>query len=202
MVVGTRLPASQRREQLLATARQVFARNGFHETSMNDVAAEAGVTKPVLYQHFASKRDLFRAVLDDIGVRIETDIVEAAAGGGTPREQVERGFAAYLHFVEVDTDGFRLLFAGTSREDDEWVMITQRVERSIAQSIAELIAVPGMSAARRLSLAHGVVGLAEGMARYGLAGADADLDLDVIAGDMTTLAWGGLRGLGATPPTN
>jgi AcrR family transcriptional regulator len=166
---------------------------------MNLVATSAGVTKPVLYQHFASKRDLFRAVLDDIGVRLERDVLEAALKAGTPREQVENGFAAYLRFVETDADGFRLLFAGTSREDDEWVTITQRVERSIAQGIADLINVPGMSQERRISLAHGVVGLAEGMVRHALAEPSPSPDITALAKDLTSLAWGGLRGLGGPP---
>ena len=58
-----RLPAAERRDQLLGTAVHVFAENGYHGTSMNDVADAAGVTKPVLYQHFSSKRDLLSALL-------------------------------------------------------------------------------------------------------------------------------------------
>ena len=64
---GTRLPAAQRRRQLLDVARRVLAQRGFYETTMADIAEEAGVTKPVLYQHFASKRELYTAVLHDIG---------------------------------------------------------------------------------------------------------------------------------------
>lgn len=200
---GSRLPARERRQQLLETARLVFARAGFYETSMNEVAIEAGVTKPVLYQHFASKRDLFEAVLDDVGHRLEESVIGAAALGESPREQVRRGLAAYLQFVEHDGDGFRLLFTGTSREDAKWVTITQRVEGSIAEAIAALIDVPGMSAPRRIASAHGMVGLAEGMVRHWLAETDTngghEFDADTLAADMTTLAWGGLRGLGAIP---
>ncbi len=171
---------------------------------MNDVATEAGVTKPVLYQHFASKRDLFQAVLDDVGGRLEHDIIRSAAEAGSPREQVARGFAAYLQFVETDSDGFRLLFTGTSREDDEWVTITQRVEGSIATSIAGLIDVPGISDERRILFAHGMVGMAEGMVRHWLA-EGGHFDPGPLALDMTNLAWSGLRGLEsaeATPSTS
>ncbi len=84
-----RLPAARRRRQLLDTARAVFAERGFHSTSMNDIADAAGVTKPVLYQHFSSKRDLFREVLEDVGGRLEETIAKAAAGAPGPREQVE-----------------------------------------------------------------------------------------------------------------
>ena len=68
LVVAMRLPAAERREQLLRTAVAVFAEHGYHATSMNDVAEAAGVTKPVLYQHFSSKRELFIELLADIGV--------------------------------------------------------------------------------------------------------------------------------------
>lgn len=199
MVSTARLPGPQRREQLLDVARHVFAERGFHETSMNEVAAEAGVTKPVLYQHFASKRDLFRAVLEDVGLRLEDSIIKAAAEGGIPREKVERGIAAYLAFVEEDRPGFRLLFTVTSRNDDEWAAITRRVEHQIAQSVAELIDVPGMSTDRRLRLAHGIVGLTEGMVRHWTAESRNETDaadrLAELAQDLTSLAWGGLRGL-------
>ncbi|MDH4365470.1 MAG: TetR/AcrR family transcriptional regulator, partial [Acidimicrobiia bacterium] len=86
---GGRLPAAQRRRQLLDVARRVLAQRGFYETTMADIAEEAGVTKPVLYQHFASKRDLYTAVLEDIGARLRASVVEAAAEAGTPRQQVD-----------------------------------------------------------------------------------------------------------------
>ncbi len=188
-----RLPALQRRSQLIEVARQVFARRGFHETSMNDVALEAGVTKPVLYQHFASKRDLYQAVLEDVGERLRENVIKAAASAGSPREQVKTGFEAYLAFVEADPDGFRVLFGGASREDEEWSGIAAAVEQSVADGIADLIAVEGMSEAHRQALAHGMVGMAEGMVRFWKR--SPALDRAELARDLTTLAWAGLRGL-------
>jgi AcrR family transcriptional regulator len=193
-----RLPAPERREQLLLVARQVFARRGFHETSMNDVAVEAGVTKPVLYQHFASKRELYQAVLVDVGDRLRTNVIKAAAEARTPREQVATGFGAYVDFVVEDPDGFRLLFTGASREDEEWAAIAAEVEQSVAESIAALIAVEGMSEVHRQALAHGVVGLAEGMVRYWQRDKLPGLDRDDLARDLIRLAWGGLRNLDAS----
>ena len=78
-----RLSAVNRREQLLAVALSTFARAGYHETSMNDVADAAGVTKPVLYQHFESKRDLYQALLDDVGHRLVTAVTSATADAET-----------------------------------------------------------------------------------------------------------------------
>ena len=74
-----RLPAAERREQLISTATSVFAEQGFHATSMNDVAEAAGVTKPVLYQHFSSKRDLFVELLTEIGNQLRDRIAKATA---------------------------------------------------------------------------------------------------------------------------
>ena len=71
-VGNTRLGAAERRAQLLETARSVFGENGFSATSMNDIAKEAGVTKPVLYQHFASKHDLFNELLAETAEQLET----------------------------------------------------------------------------------------------------------------------------------
>ena len=75
-----RLSATARREQILDVALEVFGRAGFHGASMNDVADAAGVTKPVLYQHFDSKRELYRALLEEVGSRLLSAI---APGGDT-----------------------------------------------------------------------------------------------------------------------
>jgi AcrR family transcriptional regulator len=153
------------------------------------------VTKPVLYQHFASKRDLYTAVLEDIGERLLSSVLSAVASAETPRQQVDNGFEAYVRFAEQDADGFQILFCGTSRQDGEWATITSEVEHSIAQGIAELIAVPEISAAHRQALAHGIIGLAEGMMRYWQTGHNRELDRDDLIHDLSALAWGGLRSL-------
>ena len=76
---GPRLPAAERRRQLLDVALEAFAANGFHVTSMDDIAEAAGVTKPVLYQHFRSKRALYLELLDDVGARLMEAITKATA---------------------------------------------------------------------------------------------------------------------------
>ncbi|MFZ9232409.1 MAG: TetR/AcrR family transcriptional regulator, partial [Ilumatobacteraceae bacterium] len=74
--MSMRLPAAERREQLLSVAMDVFAREGYHQTSMNDVAEAAGITKPVLYQHFSSKRELYLALIEEAGARLLTAITD------------------------------------------------------------------------------------------------------------------------------
>src|SRR5256714_14409627 len=106
--MAVRLPAARRRRQLLDVALGVFAANGFHRTSMEDVADAAGVTKPVLYQHFASKRELYLELLDDVGSQLMVEIAKAVATAAGPRHQGESGFAAYFRFVADHQDAFHL----------------------------------------------------------------------------------------------
>lgn len=197
MVRGTakgRLPGPERRRQLLAMGRSVLARKGYHDTTMTDIAEAAGVTKPVLYQHFESKRDLYRTVLEDIGTRLQSAVIEAASAAETPRLRAEAGMRAYAKFVEEDEDGFELLFSGVNRQDDEWAEITRSVERSLAHAVAALIDVPSISTERRLVLAHGIIGSAESMMRF--AKADAmRYSQEQLVRDITDLTWAGLRGL-------
>jgi AcrR family transcriptional regulator len=190
----SRLPAARRRRQLLDVATTVFAERGFHPTAMNDIADAAGVTKPVLYQHFRSKRALYLELLEDVGEQLRDAIGKATSEAAGPREQVERGFRAYFHFVAEKQAAFRLLFGGGTRRDEEFATTVQVVEVSIAEVIASLIAVEGVSHERRLLLAHGIVGLAEATGRHWLAGGMAG-DVGALAAQVAELAWGGLRGI-------
>ncbi|MCB0920153.1 MAG: TetR/AcrR family transcriptional regulator, partial [Actinobacteria bacterium] len=126
-----RMPAAQRRTQLLDTAVHVFAERGYHAASMNDVAEAAGVTKPVLYQHFSSKRDLFVELLTAIGDELRETIDKATADAAGPRQQVEQGMRAYFHYVDARTDCFRVLFGAGARRDPEFASFARSVEESI-----------------------------------------------------------------------
>jgi AcrR family transcriptional regulator len=192
-----RLPAARRRRQLLDVALRIFAERGFHQTSMNDVADAAGVTKPVLYQHFHSKRALYRELLTDVGNRLLEGIIKATAEAAGPREQVELGFEAYFRFVEHEEHAFRLLFGGDPRRDEEFAEQVAGVEGRIAEAIAALIEVEGLTDERRRLLAHGLVGLAEGTSRL-WARESSDADPQVLARQVADLAWRGLRGVRAT----
>jgi len=192
--MAARLPAPRRREQLLDVARRVFAERGFHPTSMNDIADAAGVTKPVLYQHFRSKRQLYLVLLDHVGGQLLHAIDEATSTAPGPREQVEAGFRAYFRFVADNEDSFRVLFGGGTRRDEEFNEKVRQVEEAIAEAIAELIDVEGFDKESRRLLAHGLVGLAEGTSRHWLAGGLTG-DPDAHAVLLGDLAWAGLRGL-------
>jgi AcrR family transcriptional regulator len=191
---GARLPAAERRRQLIEVAIDVFAQHGLHGASMNQVAKAAGVTKPVLYQHFPSKRELYREVLEDVGGRLEAAIVKATADAAGPHQQVEAGFRTYFRWVAAERAAFTLLFGGTTRSDDAFVETAQRVEATIADAVAALIDVDGLDAMQRRVLAHGIVGIAESTSRHWVAN-NLPLDPDELAAQTAELAWAGLRGI-------
>lgn len=188
-----RLPAALRRRQLLDVALRVFGDSGYHHTSMEAVADGAGVTKPVLYQHFGSKRDLYLEVLDDIGNRLIEAVVEATKGTDHPRAKVESGFAAYFRFAGGQALAFGLLFGGRPERDGEFAAVAERVEEAMAETIAGLIDAD-VGTEHRYLLAHGVIGLAEGTGRHWMA-RGLDLEPDRLAARVADLAWAGLRGV-------
>jgi AcrR family transcriptional regulator len=192
--VSTRLPAARRRRQLLDVALETFAVRGYHPTSMNDIAEAAGVTKPVLYQHFRSKRALYLELLEDVGRRLADAIEKAASEADGPREQVTAGFTAYFRFVADQRNGFQLLFGGGVKRDEEFADAVRQVELKIAEIIAVFIDVPALSAERRRLLAHGIVGLAEGTGRHWIV-EGVDGTPEELAEQVATLAWAGLRGI-------
>ena len=191
--MSTRLRAPERRRQLLDAALRAFAAAGYHGTSMDDVATAAGVTKPVLYQHFRSKRALYLELLNDVGAQLMDEITKATAEAGGPRQQVEQGFAAYFRFVEAHPEAFSLLFGSGSRRDVEFADEVRSVEAGVAEAIATLIDAD-VEPEQRKVLAHAIVGLAEGTSRHWMAH-DLDLEPDLLARQLADLAWFGLRGI-------
>jgi AcrR family transcriptional regulator len=196
--MSMRLPAQQRRTQLLSVAVEVFAERGFHATSMDEIAEAAGVTKPVLYQHFPSKRALYRELLDDVDAQLVNQLVEATSGAESGRERVQQGFAAYFRFVAENRAAFRLLFGASVRNDAEFAIVAERAIDRIAALIAELIDIEAPAGHRRV-LAHAIVGMAEATSRR-LTNDDAEDDPDRLAGWLAEMAWFGLRGVRAEEP--
>ena len=191
-----RLPPDERRRQLLDVACVEFAERGFYATAMDDLALAAGVTKPVFYQHFPSKRALFIAVLEDVGSRLLDELTRATSGVETGRARVEEGFRAYFDFVENDPAAFRLLFGASARNDAEFADVVDGVLTDAAAAVSTLIEIHG-SPAHRLVLAHAIVGMAEGISRHALTDPAGPHDPEQLAHWVAELAWFGLRGVRA-----
>lgn len=188
-----RLPAAERRVQLLQAALSVFAEEGFQTATMESVATEAGVTKPVLYQHFPSKRELFLELLRRVGTDLTETVGAATAAAASGEQMVTDGFAAYFNFVAEHPEEFRLLFGEGVRTDPDFARAVALVENQLADFIAALIDIDELTSAERLMFAHGILGLAEATGRHWIA-SGATGDVDALASRVADLAWLGLRG--------
>jgi AcrR family transcriptional regulator len=192
--VSPRLPAARRRRQLLDVALQVFAERGFHDASMNDIAEAAGVTKPVLYQHFRSKRELFGELLSDVGSELQEAITKAVTTAQSSHEMVELGFAAYFRYVAAHRDAFNLFYGIGFAREDEFAGQVEQVENTLAELVAGFIEIEGLTPGQRRLLGHGIVGMIEGASTHWLK-QPGDPDPAAVASQLADLAWRGLRGV-------
>src|SRR5213083_2897231 len=115
-----RMRAPDRRAQLLEVARRVFGNSGFHSVSMETVAKEAGVTKPILYDHFPSKKELYLALIDADLAMLHDEVRKALLAPTGNRERIRASFQAYFDFVDEHAEGFRLLMQETVGAEKEF----------------------------------------------------------------------------------
>src|SRR5512132_3440441 len=106
---GQRLPRSARRAQLLEAAQAAFVENGYHQAAMDDIAARAGVSKPVLYQHFPGKLELYLALIDRHARELEK-LVRDALSLPDNKARITTMVQAYFDFVSQEGAAFRLIF--------------------------------------------------------------------------------------------
>jgi AcrR family transcriptional regulator len=186
----------------LDVALETFAGSGLEATTMDDIAREAGVTKPLLYQHFKSKRALFLELLDDVVVRIIEAIRLAAQSAAGPRQQVEAVCEAYFGFMTHNEFAIRLLLDSTLPYDEELAEAMRRVDDTIANALRPLIQAD-IDAAHQRVLAAAVVGMAKGVSRDWLrtraegkgadSGGSRDAEAELLARRVSEFAWAGLR---------
>ena len=187
-----RMPRAQRRAQLLDLATQVFTDKGFQATSMDDIAAAAGVTKPVLYQHFESKETLYVEVLDLLAEAMILEVREIGEQGGTTVDRVRDGLHRFYEFVALDNS--LRLFTGHEVISEE---VQERVVRVLDRMAVELAAV--LTASRRIGaeesrvLGRGVIAITQTTAQL-LQGARDEAERESILATMTTAVVHGLTG--------
>jgi len=189
-----RLPRSARRKLLLEAAQTVFVAHGYHAAAMDDIAVHAGVSKPVLYQHFPGKLDLYLALLDQ-HVELLGEQVRGALGATEDNwERVEGCIRAYFDFVDDPGGAFRLVFESDLRNEPA---VRERVERSLqisVEALADTIARDtGLDRAEAELLSCGLAGLAEVSARWWLASEDR-VPKERAVSLMVALAWRGISG--------
>ncbi len=190
----SRLPRGARRVQLLQAAQDVFVAQGFHAAAMDDIADRAGVSKPVLYQHFPGKRELYLALLEEHVGQLRDRVRDAMAGTDDNAERVVGAVRAYFEFVDAEGEAFRLVFESDLRNDADVRAIVDRGSRVAVEAIAEVIAADtGADPERALLLASGLAGLAESSARWWLP-RKGTVSRDEAVALMSALAWRGISG--------
>ena len=193
---GLRLPRSARRAQLLEAAQEVFVGSGYHAAAMDEIAERAGVSKPVLYQHFPGKLDLYLALLDKHCDTLESLVRAALEVGGDNELRVERTVAAYFEFVTREGAAFRMVFESDLTSVPQVRSRLDAVEMNCAEAIAEVIAEDtGADDERALLLGSALAGMAQVAARHWLA-QGGEVPEQEAAAMISALAW---RGLGSFP---
>jgi AcrR family transcriptional regulator len=188
---------------MLDSALEVFVAQGYHAAAMDDIAERAGVSKPVLYQHFPGKLDLYLALLDQNVESLGERVRNALAATDDNKQRVEGCIAAYFEFVDDPGGAFRLVFESDLRNEP---MVRERVDRALQRSveaIADTIARDtGLDRALAELLSCGLAGAAEISARWWLdAGGRVDKQSAIEL--IQALAWRGISGypLVASPPS-
>lgn len=192
-----RLPKTQRRAQLLAAAQRVFAANGYHAAAMDEIAEQGGVSKPVLYQHFPGKLDLYIALLDNHVDELVGRVREALDSTTDNKLRVRAAVGAFFDFVNGDAGAFRMVFESDLRGESSVQNAVERATSECVDAITETITSDaGLSEERARLLAVGLVGMSQVSARFWLAQDGTVSRAEAV--DLTaTLAW---RGIGAGFP--
>jgi AcrR family transcriptional regulator len=193
-----RLPRTARRRQLLDAALSVFVAQGYHAAAMDDIADRAGVSKPVLYQHFPGKRDLYLALLDESAAALMDAVRSAMISTTDNKARVRATVSAYYEFVEDKNGAFRLVFESDLTGEPEVRDRLEAVERQCANAVAAVIAEDtGLPEPEAQLLGAGLAGIAQVTARTWAAGGEPlpkDQAIDLVA----SLAWRGIRGFPRT----
>jgi AcrR family transcriptional regulator len=189
---GNRLPRDERRGQLLFAASEVFVDRGYHAAGMDEIAERAGVSKPVLYQHFSSKLELYLAVLQRHSENLVSGVRQALRTTTDNRLRLRSAVQAFFDFIEHDSQGYRLIFENTVSGEPQ---VTQQVEgatEACIDAVFDLISRDsGLDPYRARMIAVGLVGMSQVSARYWLE-ADRPISKDDAVDGTVQLAWGGL----------
>ncbi|WP_345149394.1 TetR/AcrR family transcriptional regulator [Arthrobacter ginkgonis] len=193
------MPREERRQQLLRAAQQVFVAHGYHGAAMDEIAEVAEVSKPVLYQHFPGKRELYLALLDSHLEALTELLAQAIAGTQDNRQRVDDTIRAYYRFVSQDSQGHRMIFESDLMNDPDVSARLETFNARFASAIADVIvAETSVPHAQATLLGRALAGMAQVSARYWLELGD-DVPLEEASELVARLAW---RGIGRFPKEN
>jgi len=191
-----RMRAAERRAQLLEVARKVFGRHGFHTVTMDTVAKEAGVTKPILYDHFPSKRDLYLALLEADLANLRERLHDALDRSAGNRERIRGSFQAYFDFVDEHAEGFRLLMQEATGPERQFREMVGQLRSEIMGRVTEIIVRESKGSIDRSEaeiVALGLIGMVEFTAQRNPGAKKPERRRAVDT--LVKLAWKGITGL-------
>jgi AcrR family transcriptional regulator len=196
--VRSRMTAAERREQLIETARTVFAERGFDGASVEEIAARAEVSKPVVYEHFGGKEGVY-AVVVDREVRHLLGMMRAALADGSARTLLEQAAKALLDYIEQSSDGFRILVRDSplGSSTGSYVSIMSDIASRVEGILVDEFKRRGFDAKSAPMYAQMLVGMVGMTGQWWL---DARRPAkDDVAAHLVNLAWNGLAGLETKP---
>ncbi len=195
----TRLRAGERRAQLVRVARGLFAERGFDGTSIEEIAAHADVSKPVVYEHFGSKEALYAIVVDREMQQLLASVTEALQSEGHPRTLLERAALALLDYVETSTDGFRILVRDSpvAQSTGTFASLLSDATGQVEYILGEEFASRGLDASFAPMYAQMLVGMVALTGQWWLDARHPDKA--TVAAHLVNLAWNGLSSLEQSP---
>lgn len=189
---GNRMPRDERRGQLLIAASEVFVDRGYHAAGMDEIADRAGVSKPVLYQHFTSKVELYLAVLQRHVDNLVSGVRQALRTTTDNRQRVRAAVQAFFDFIEHDGQGYRLIFENDYVTEPQVAAQVKVATESCTDAVFDLISHDsGLEPHRARMIAVGLVSISVDSARYWLNN-DRPIDKDDAVEGTVQFIWGGL----------
>lgn len=193
------MTAAQRRAQLLEVSRGLFAEKGFDMTSVEEIAARAGVSKPVVYEHFGGKEGVYAVVVDREVTALTDALTVALTAGGHPKALVERTALVLLTYIEENTDGFRILVRDSpvAQATGTFSSLIGDVATEVEHLLADQFRKQGLDPKTAPIYSRMLVGMVALTGQHWLeerSPGKAD-----VAAHLVNLAWNGLKGLERRP---
>jgi AcrR family transcriptional regulator len=191
---GNRLPRHERRRQLLDAALELFVTRGYHAAAMDEIAERAGVSKPVLYQHFPGKLELYLALLDESVDTLVDKVRDALKSNPENKQRVAATFGAYFEYVGGQGQAYRLVFESDLGNEPAVRARLDRGQRECAAMVSQVVREDaGISGDEAHLLSVGMVGMAQVTARYWLTSRDR-IPREAAEQLVARLAWRGISG--------
>lgn len=197
------MTSTERREQLIGIGRALFAEKGVDATTVEEIAARAEVSKPVVYEHFGGKEGLYAVVVDRETLRLLHAIQDSLSTGASSRATLERAALALLDYIDEHTDGFRILVrdaplgTGSGAGSGSYSSILSDIASQVEHLLAEAFAHNGLDPKTAPMYAQMLVGMIAFTGQWWLE--THKPRKPEVAAHLVNLAWNGLHNLEAKP---